>query len=99
MSNNSNAENTFNFGQALEYLKSGKRVSRSGWNGKGMWLAYVPPAGLNAQAAPPEILKHLPSGLFGHEPDSSASDFRCGGYVVMSQADMFAEDWGVVEDA
>lgn len=25
-----------NFGQALEALKEGKKVSRSGWNGKGM---------------------------------------------------------------
>ncbi len=27
-----------NFGQAIEALKQGKMVSRSGWNGKGMYL-------------------------------------------------------------
>ncbi|CDX54545.1 conserved hypothetical protein [Mesorhizobium plurifarium] len=27
-----------NFGQALDALKEGKRVSRSGWNGKGMFI-------------------------------------------------------------
>ena len=27
------------FGLALEALKAGKRVARSGWNGKGMWLS------------------------------------------------------------
>ncbi len=30
-----------NFGQALEALKSGKKVARSGWNGKDMWLLLV----------------------------------------------------------
>lgn len=28
----------FNFGQAIEALKSGKLVCREGWNGRGMWL-------------------------------------------------------------
>lgn len=27
-----------NFGQAIEALKEGKKVCRSGWNGKGMYL-------------------------------------------------------------
>jgi len=30
--------NGLNFGQALEALKDGERVARSGWNGKGMFL-------------------------------------------------------------
>lgn len=30
------------FGEAIKALKDGKRVSRAGWNGKGMWLAYSP---------------------------------------------------------
>lgn len=30
-----------NFGQALEALKNGQRVARTGWNGKGMWLCMV----------------------------------------------------------
>ena len=32
-----------NFGEALEALKRGARVARAGWNGKGMFLYYVPP--------------------------------------------------------
>ena len=31
-----------NFGQAIEDLKDGKCVKRLGWNGKGMFLYYVP---------------------------------------------------------
>lgn len=32
------ADNNLNFGQALEALKQGKRIARSGWNGKGMFV-------------------------------------------------------------
>ena len=31
-----------NFGQALDALKAGQKVARSGWNGKGMYLILVP---------------------------------------------------------
>ncbi|MCE9775596.1 DUF2829 domain-containing protein [Shewanella algae] len=30
------------FGEALEAMKAGKRVSRDGWNGKGMFAFYTP---------------------------------------------------------
>lgn len=30
------------FGQALFLLKSGSKVARAGWNGKGMWLTLSP---------------------------------------------------------
>ena len=32
----------YNFGWALEMLKQGKKVCRSGWNGKGMFVYLVP---------------------------------------------------------
>lgn len=31
----------YNFGKAIEALKNGKKVSREGWNGKGMYLILV----------------------------------------------------------
>lgn len=31
-----------NFGQAIELLKAGYKVARKGWNGKGMFVYYVP---------------------------------------------------------
>lgn len=30
-----------NFGAAIAAIEAGKRVSRSGWNGKGMWIGLV----------------------------------------------------------
>lgn len=37
------------FGLAIEALKRGERVARAGWNGKGMFVYYVPPASYPAQ--------------------------------------------------
>lgn len=39
----------FNFALALEHLKDGRKVARDGWNGKGMFIYYVPPAAYKAQ--------------------------------------------------
>lgn len=45
---------TMDFGYAVKMMKEGKRVERAGWNGKGMFLYYVPenkyPANRNEQA-------------------------------------------------
>ena len=38
-----------NFGDAIHMLKAGKKVSRAGWNGKGMFVYYVPAAFYPAQ--------------------------------------------------
>lgn len=37
------------FGLALEAMKAGKRVARAGWNGKGMFVYFVPEASYPAQ--------------------------------------------------
>lgn len=84
-----------NFGQAIEHLKGGLRVARSGWNGKGMWLILMPSMVVPSDKVNERTRKFAPPG-----------DLRVGGYVVMwtadgtwqpgwlaSQADMLAEDW------
>lgn len=38
-----------NFGQALEAVKSGEKVQRAGWNGKGMFVYLVPAASYPAR--------------------------------------------------
>lgn len=85
-----------NFGQALGHLKNGIRMSRKGWNGKGMWLAYQAgyPDGIpiNANTARatglPEgtVCKFLPYIMMR----------TAGGEFVpwlASQTDVLAEDW------
>ena len=38
-----------NFGLAIEAIKKGEKVARAGWNGKGMFVYYVPAAAYPAQ--------------------------------------------------
>ena len=51
-------ENEMPFETALSLLKSGRRVARAGWNGKGMWLFLVDPVrdlGVNGVEAHPGV--------------------------------------------
>jgi len=91
-----------NFGQAIEALKAGKRVSRSGWNGKGMWLALSP----GATALPAEKFWAGPNRDYALERGGTADVLPCitmrtatreilMGWLA-SQTDMLADDWGVV---
>ncbi len=88
-----------NFGDALIALKQGKRVSRQGWNGKGMWLAYqagypdgIPINANTAKAtgmAEGTVCKFLPYIMMK----------TAGGEFVpwlASQTDVLAEDWDIV---
>ncbi len=82
-----------NFGDAIEAMKNNERVGRPGWNGKGMYLAYVTdwsfshPETPNGRTA--EELPHQPFIVM-----KTAQDM----YVpwLASQSDMLAEDWEVV---
>ncbi len=44
-----NLTSGLNFGQALEAIKAGQRIARTGWNGKGMFVYLVPPASYPVQ--------------------------------------------------
>lgn len=92
-----------NFGQALEELKHGNRVSRSGWNGKGMWLALTPgTSGLPAENFWSQHNRNFAESL----PEKRANVLPCitmktaDDQILMgwlaSQTDMLAEDWGIV---
>lgn len=41
-----------NFSYALNWLKSGKKVAREGWNGKGMWLCLQWPDAYSKMTLP-----------------------------------------------
>ena len=75
------------FGMALEALKQGRKVSRKGWNGKGMWLSLQVPDE-NSKMTLPYIYIEYPSGH---------SAYPAGSRVpwLASQTDMLTEDWGI----
>lgn len=90
------------FGHAIEALKQGHRVSRKGWNGKGMWLILVSgnpkcelrdgsPYKLATGLDECEILPHIDMWTV----DSSGRRAMLPGWLA-SQSDMLADDWCVV---
>lgn len=82
------------FGQALERMKDGERVSRSGWNGKGQYVFlaheadFVTDADLSAYDQL-EVEVHDMLVL------KTAQDTFQPGWLA-TQTDMLAEDWYVV---
>lgn len=94
-----------NFGQALEELKSGNKVARQGWNGKGMFIYLVNGFNIPNENLRNEAAKQLEADKTSNRGkmltinshiDMKAAD---GSIVVgwlASQTDMLAEDWEVV---
>ncbi len=87
------------FGHAIVALEAGHKVSRTGWNGKKMFLIYVPgtkDAKLN-EGTPYQ--KALNSNIVTINPHidmyTATGEFQPGG--LASQTDMLAKDWGIVE--
>lgn len=97
--------NRLTFGQALEALKVGHRVARSGWNGKGMWIALSGP--LEGRNIAFENFWSKPCSEYAREHGGSATVLPCinmltaTGEILMgwlaSQTDMLAEDWTVLD--
>lgn len=101
--------NALSFGHAIEALKAGHKVARSGWNGKGMWLYLVP---ANAYPAQTEAAKRYWRGRSSNHTLPSGETVPLvpyGAYIAMktaqenvvpwlaSQTDVLAEDWQVLD--
>lgn len=87
---------TFDFGEALKALKSGKKLARTGWNGKGMFVYLVP---TGAYAPCTDIAKSLVNedGLVEYNPYFAIKTVT--GKVstwVPSVNDCLADDWYIV---
>ena len=92
------------FGEAIEALKEGKKVTREGWNGKGMFLyltdsSIVPYNNLTGNAG-----KYVTKEVTGTDDacicshiDMKAADGTIVVGWLAGQTDMLAEDWEVVE--
>lgn len=81
------------FGDALKALKSGGKVARVGWNGKGMFLFLVP--GSTFQVNRPPLLGIYPEGTtidYRAHIDMKTADGQIVPWVA-SQSDLLCEDW------
>lgn len=81
--------NNQDFGWALQHLKNGNTVSRSGWNGEGMWLTLIAGGDYNVPMIRATAIGLLP-WIGMKTADNKFVPWLC------SQTDMLAEDWGPV---
>jgi uncharacterized protein DUF2829 len=85
-----------NFSQALDGIKEGKRVSRSGWNGKNMFVFLVNGSNFTVNREP--LLSIMGEGAevtYCPHIDMKTADGSIVPWLA-SQTDMLANDWGVV---
>lgn len=82
------------FGLAVEALKMGKRVSRTGWNDKNSWLKLISKFEYSQVFAGRETLC---AGLFKHPCILQKTSDDCFAPWSASQRDMLAEDWVIIE--
>lgn len=88
-------QKTMNFGAAIEALKQGKRVARTGWNGKGMFVYLT--KGVDVTQARDNALDEIirVNGfckINSHIDMKAADDSIVCGWLA-SQTDMLSEDW------
>jgi len=89
-----------NFGEALQALKTGKKVARAGWNGKGQWVVMMPALYLDASVVNQRTQKHIGTGVdLGSQPYfaiwNAQGKWQPG--WVPSVSDCLAEDWQIAE--
>lgn len=98
-----------NFGDAIDALKWGAKVSREGWNGKGMFLYLVKGSFDGSALAQSRVAAKSIEGMRAdlYEAGDKGTATRqphiamknaSGAHVpwVASQSDMLAEDWEVI---
>ena len=71
------------FGQAITALRASKKVTRSGWNGKDMWLALQVPDANSKMTLPYIYMKTVQGDLVPW---------------LASQTDVLASDWQEVKE-
>ena len=85
---------TFNFGEAIKYLKRGFKVKRQGWNGKNQYVELASCISYKNNDGDVVNVNHCNIG-------NKAFAFVGTSGVQMgwlaSQADMLADDWQIVE--
>lgn len=80
--------NIIDFGYALNALREGLKVSRSGWNGKGMWIRIKPALEKHQVMEYPTMTVPF---IFMKTVDNEFVPW------LASQTDILADDWGVLQ--
>lgn len=82
----------FDFGTAILLMNTGERVTRAGWNGKGMYLFFVDTIGTACVGAAKE--EDLLDGEIWYQPHivMRTADGKFVPWLA-SQSDILAKDW------
>lgn len=95
------------FGMAIEAARLGMKITRNGWNGKGMWVVLMPALSLPPYSSQKpgarvndRTAKHIgPDTTLDSQPyfvmRTALGQWQPG--WLASQADMLARDWEIVE--
>lgn len=94
------------FGQALEAIKQGKRVQRTGWNGKGLFVFKQVPAEIGTDIIPK--MQSLPQSVKDEFIKRNRSIFYDNQLALVDQknnisgwspstSDALAEDWVILD--
>ena len=98
--NNKRASNTLTFSEALEAVKAGKKITRQGWNGKGLFVVYQKgyPDGIPCNKQTAEAWGMKEGELFKCDPylQINTTDGSHAMWVP-SIRDCLAEDWMILE--
>ena len=78
----------FGFGIALDILKKGGKVRRTGWNGRGMWVEMQHPDAHSKMTLP---------YLYLNYPDNALNTPGARVPWLASQTDILATDWEVAQ--
>lgn len=94
------------FGEAIEAARSGKRIQRSGWNGKGLFVFCQVPAQISIDVVPkmqslPESVREefIRRGVDIHYSNQWAIvnlNNEINGWTP-SSSDALAEDWQILD--
>lgn len=81
-----------NFSTALDSVKLGQKITREGWNGKGLWVELqIPDEG--SKMTRPYLYLVSPKGST-NQFGSDVKDFELVPWLA-SQTDILADDWTI----
>ena len=90
------------FGLAIEALKKGLKVTRKGWNGKGMYLWLKPAVTIKSDWCKDPMLKEIVDANGGETEALGTICMKTADNKILtgwlaSQTDVLSEDWVIIE--
>jgi hypothetical protein len=92
--NNRSDDDVFSFSLALDFLKKGRKVSRMGWNGKGLFITAQFPDE-HSKMTKPYLYITTPVGSTNQFGSVNETEQRIP--WLASQTDLMSNDWQLIK--